>query len=124
LRAAAPEASQSRFEIGNEFRKGPISRARPGNQHIIGSGLSVRRQNARRCRAHPPLRAVADDGIADFSARGEPDPYPGGATWFVPMRCGLHDQARSGGPATGARHPKEVGADLQRFEVVAHKAWG
>ena len=122
MRAATPDAAQSRLEIGNEFRKGPISGAGPGNQYVIGSRPSKSRQDARRCRAHPPLRAIADDGIADFSARGEPDPYPGGATWFVPMRRGLHNQTRPAGSATGACHPKEVGADLQRFEVVAHKA--
>ena len=121
MRTATPDAAESRFEIGNELRKRPISRARPGNQHIIGSGLSMRRQDARRCRAHPPLRAVAEDGIADFSARSEPDPHPGGATWFVRVRCGLHNQARPRRPPPGARHPKEVGADLQRFEVAAHK---
>ena len=81
----------------------------------------MRRQGARRYRAHPPLRAVAEDGIADLSARGEPDPYPGGATWFVRVRCGLHNQARPGRPPTGARHPKEVGANFQRFEFAAHK---
>lgn len=116
-----PDAAQSRFEIGNKFRKRPISRARPGDQHIIGSGVSMRRQDGRGDRAHPPLRAVADDGIANFSARGEPDPYPGGATWFVRVRCGLHNQAGPGRPAPGARYSKEFGADLQRFEFAAHK---
>ena len=120
-RAATPDASQSRFEIGNEFRKGPISRAGPGNQHIIGSRSSKSGQDAHRRLPHPPLRAVADDGIADFSARGEPDPYPGGAPWFVRTRCGLHNQPGPGRSAPGARHSKEFGADLQRFEFAAHK---
>jgi hypothetical protein len=42
----------------------------------------------------------------------------------VPMRCGLHNQTRPAGSATSACHPKEVGADLQNFEGVAHKARG
>jgi hypothetical protein len=121
LRTSAPDAAQSCFEIGNEFRKRPISGARPGNQHIIGSRSSKSRQDARRRRAHSPLRPVADYSVADFSARGKPDPNPGGATWFVRMRCGLHNQSRPGRPATGARHPKKVGADLQPFEFAAHK---
>lgn len=124
--ARDPDASQSGFEIGNEFRKRPISRARPGNQHIIGSGSSTNRQNARRCRAHPPLRAVADDSVADFPARGEPDPNArganaGGATSFVRMRCGLQNQAWPSRPPPAARHSKKISADLQRFEFAAHE---
>jgi hypothetical protein len=79
LRAAAPDAPQSCFEIGNEFRKRPIGGAGPGNQHIIGARLSKSRQNARRYGAHSPFSAVADDGVADFPACGEPDPYSRGA---------------------------------------------
>jgi hypothetical protein len=121
LRPATPDASQSGFEIGNEFRERPISRARPGNQHIIGSGSSANRQNARGCSAHSPLRAVTDHSVADFPARGEPDPNAGGATWFVRMRCGLHNQAWPSRPPSAARHSKKIGADLQRFEFAAHK---
>ena len=79
----------------------------------------MRRQDARRDRAHPPLRAVADDGIAHFSARGETDPYPGVARASVGLRCGLHNQARPRGPVPGARDPKKVAAALQRFELAA-----
>lgn len=124
MHAAPPDAPKSRFEIGHKFRKRPISRARPGNQHIIGFGLSMRRQDGCRDRAHPPLGAVADDRVANFSARGEPDPYPGDVACFVRTRCGLHNQAGPDRPATGARHSKEFGPNLQRFEFAAHKIQG
>ena len=81
----------------------------------------MRRQDGRCGRAHPPLRAVADDRVADLSARGESNPYAGVATGFVRVRCGLHNQARPGRPGPGARHSEEVGANFQSFEFAAHK---
>jgi hypothetical protein len=79
----------------------------------------MRRYDARRNRAHPTLRAVADDGIPHFSARGEADPHPSVAQTSVGLRCGLHYQARPRRPVPDARDTKKVGAALQRFELTA-----
>jgi hypothetical protein len=81
----------------------------------------MRRYDASRNRAHPALRAVADDGIAHFSARGEADPYPSVARTSFGLRCGLHQQARPRGPLSGTCDPEKIGAALQRFEPSAQE---
>jgi hypothetical protein len=79
------------------------------------------RQYHCRCYAHPPFRTVADNGIADFSACGEPDPYPLDAAIFIRGRRRLYDQARSSRPTPSAGHPKKVGAGLYCFDLAAHE---
>ena len=68
------EPPQNPFQVGKQLRKRPIGCARPGDQHIVLSRPSMLRQYFRRRRAQSPLRAVSDDGIANLSARREPDP--------------------------------------------------
>jgi hypothetical protein len=109
------------LEIGNEGRKGPLGRARPSDQHVVSPWPPVMGQDAGRGFAQPSLRAVASHGITDFSARREPNPHARSAGATARLRCCLQNQTRSGRPATGSSHPKEIGPHLKLLEPSGHR---
>jgi hypothetical protein len=115
------DPAQRRLEIGNEGRKGPLGRARPGDQHVVGPRPPVTWQDAGRGFAQPSLRAVAGHGITDFSARREPNPDARRSGAPARLRCCLQNQTRSGSPETGGSYAKEIGPDLKLLEPSGHR---
>src|SRR5437764_14935113 len=69
------ELPQGPFEIGDQFRVGPLARRRARDDYKIRSRPRLARQYLGCNGAQPPLRAVTHHRVADLAAGGETNPH-------------------------------------------------
>lgn len=114
------DAVKRGFQIGDEGVKRPRGGALPRDQHIVGSGSAAIGQDPVRDFPQSPFCPVADHGIADFPARGEPDSDAGRAAVFLRSRRRLQNQSRSGSAAAGSGNADKIGAKLEPTQAGDH----
>lgn len=94
----------------------PTQRGWPGDQNIVGTFPTGKRQNSRSRGAQPPFGPVALDGTADLAAGRETDSQTAGVGLvFWGGACLQHQTG--GGLAHAALSAQEIGSVLQAVGV-------